>query len=289
MRHNSALNGAAVYTTPDTFLELTRVNGSYNSAVNNGGVVHASGSVSVHRSVFENNKAQVSGGVISIKDASHPCSVLQSNFSNNTAGSSGGAMQLVSSRCTVAGSSFKLNSAVFGGAMVHSGGDLERNSSLYITKTSFQGSEALGMGGVLSADGGSSTNISNCVINGSIARVGGGAFDIRDGVYLGLADTVVSYCKSILGGGLFLQSFSNTVVLTDRTLFFKNKADRGGVFFSVCDATCLVILRDSMMHSNSAPQGASALPSVCSATVIIVGTGTGGAMEIAGYHLLVTR
>ena len=163
-------NGGAIDLS-DIDIEIdknTQIIFSSNSAASSGGALYASQRTlgpTLMGVIFFNNTAEAGGAVffsaVGTNEYSssddyeiyYSSAFIECRFDGNSASSTGGAIHSIAGKDYVQGTSFKNNTANFGGAMRISGTTYIFNSSFVENKSSEKGGAAISIGGVNSMEG----------------------------------------------------------------------------------------------------------------------------------------
>ena len=162
----------------------------------------------VDNCTFENNTARTNSVIY--LDEFGIAQILNSIFKNNVATYSGGIISLDTSRsATVENCTFEGNSAIKGGAIFISSYDSSYRSNATIKDSIFTNNAANTYGGAISSTH-ANTVISNCEFNDNVAKNNGGA------IYSNTGRIEISNCEfnrnsGQYGGALLLKSDTNIV------------------------------------------------------------------------------
>ncbi|HYW72647.1 MAG TPA: choice-of-anchor Q domain-containing protein, partial [Pyrinomonadaceae bacterium] len=201
----SSSDGGAVYNTGALIISGTTVSGCL--AVQGGAVVNRTqnapfnfASATIADSTFDTNSAQTNGGAV-FNDQQSTLSVAGSTFKNNTAGNGGGIYQL-SGTATIVNSTFGGNNAT--GSLTSAGGGIYNVlGTLTVNSSTLKGNSADGFGGAIYNDTGTFT-LYNSILAGSLAGGDffeatpfvsnfGGSYDlIQDGSFLFFPNSIIA-------------------------------------------------------------------------------------------------
>ena len=211
-----------------------------------GGAMYIDGTstLSLHKSTFQNNTADESGGAVFIFLLSADNSVVEY-------GNMGSLYSSVSSNTShvFEATTFNNNRASNGGALYIYG------SSITISNCDFTNNEVERYGGAIVSFSGSEILLSHCQLLSNFAATDGGAISVNNGTTHIDNSNFVNNIANGNGGVLFVDNFS-TVTLMENCLFDNNSADGegGGVVFAQLESS---VLFDSceLMNNNGISGG----------------------------------
>ena len=246
--NNTARSGGVINMNQGSITKMSGSNFTYNIA-EVGGVLNAQhGEVLVKNSIFDYNRARLSGGAIYTDDSSST-SIFTTTFLNNTAENDGGAIGILDSTVKILeGSNFLKNTANDFGGVVYA-----QNSSITMSDAVFEYSISGRSGGVLSAKN-SSINISACSFTNNNASRKGGALTVYTNSHLMILNSTLIYnTASDSGGALYLAETSNSTI--DNSRFHYNIAkESGGAMFATIKS--VINITSSIFRNNTAKMGA---------------------------------
>lgn len=216
LQDGSADYGGAVYNNNGT-LTVTNSELKNNTASEDGGAIyHGNGALTVIDSIFSHNQSSQSAGGIFTNHGS--ATVLGSKFDHNSAGNSdnGGAINNYFANLVIEESTFKENSANYGGAIFTSQGPVTVTKSTFLTNTAdiYGGAISLytssGTVAILKAD--RDTFVANqAEYGGAIYNQGGNAVFITN-------STFYTNTGTTSGGAIFHSSYG-FMTITHSTLY----------------------------------------------------------------------
>ncbi len=245
--YTSGFGGAVLGDSNNGAINLTRVAMVDNTALGDGGAIHAAGTVNITMSTFAGNRAMGynpdfstnpvtgAGGALMITGAASKLMLTQSQFSANIASKSGGALFNNSATVTVADVAFNGNIANAAGGTGQGGGAIfnASNATLKLERTVFNGNlTPVGSGGALYNNlSAASVTIIESAFNGNIA--GNLGADGRGGAIYNEEDMQITRAtfngniaaKEGLGGAI-LNNRAAVLKLTNSS-FFANSAAQG--------------------------------------------------------------
>ena len=233
---NNTANFGGVMVTSGSTIDMDN-NAFINNVALYGAMVTYNDTFTIISTTFNNNSANISGGVmIMLGDSSF--TISNSTFSNNTAGYDGGVMSTFrDSSFTISNSTFSNNTAGGGGVMATSG-----DSSFTISNSTFSSNRADG-GGVMITSGDSSFTISNSTFTNNTAGSGG--------VMRTFDDTFTN--NTARHGGGVMRTFDDSSFTISNSTFSSNRADGGGVMITSDDSSFTI--SNSTFSSNRAGVG----------------------------------
>ena len=227
---------------------------SDNMAVS-GGVIHATDienniamiEIIISNSSFNNNKASLNGGVLSLTYLSTNTIMRNSIFCHNTAGSRGGVLSMIGSgnSASILSSNFSHNIAtIYGGvASLIYGGDL------LATNSSFDNNVADVNGGVFNCySSGNITVIGSYFVNNR-ADTGGGVVNIKNRSTLHISSSHFFKNVDIDLGAVVLAIDANVITIHSCN-FTNNSAIYGGVMIATLNNN--ITVSKSTFHGNRA-------------------------------------
>ena len=245
------LDGGAVYLNRSC-VTIRECEFSYNEADRNGGAIASNASSSVtpsssrfisnssttdggelntinratliENSIFMNNTAQGSGGVIYAEYYSTVKLTEDCVLINNSATGSGGVMLAkMESSLLVEDCTFRDNVARFGAVIL-----VTENSTCRINSSTFSGNQAMSRGGVICVEeSGTSAVIDNSSFTQNNADSYGGVADVQNGGDLLVTDS--SFDQNSANEGGVLDGYAMSHLKVYRSSFYKNMANMGGV------------------------------------------------------------
>ncbi|MBO6273752.1 hypothetical protein J6O48_13390, partial [bacterium] len=265
----SALEGGAIYNDSNATISLIK-SSKFNSisAKNSdkesdseslGGVIYNKGEINVIKSTFSNNSSGDKGGVIYNSDGKID---VQSSAFNGNYSAKGGVIYAIGGKVVDKKSNFKENYSQAGGAVfVKSGGDVELNSSTFISNKAYENvtkdgvtSQEYTSGGAIYVDEGKLTLNSVTFGNkkkkdkySNLAKMGSAIFNAGN---TKITKSNIFYHNSVYG------AIYNTKNLDiQRSIFTNNNALAGGVLYNKPDSSSSVNILGSTFTSNKATLG----------------------------------
>ncbi|MFA7659205.1 MAG: hypothetical protein WCY19_07210 [Candidatus Gastranaerophilaceae bacterium] len=248
--NNIAVNGGAIYISPNTSTTTTINNGTYsnNAATNFGGAIYnGTGTTNITGATFTDNGSltiggttykTISGGAI-YNGSGYALTLTDSTFSNNSATTSGGAIYN-DGTINISGSSFDDNAAASSGGAIYNNGTI---SSLGGTFTDNYASRG---GAVCNA--GTITEISNGTkFTNNTTPYGYGGAIYNSGEITSLGGTFKD--NSANGGGAIYNIGKITEVISGTTFQNNSAINKGGAIYNTNGGT--IKLGDADFTSNS--------------------------------------
>ncbi|MBE6823955.1 MAG: hypothetical protein E7513_01275 [Ruminococcaceae bacterium] len=259
---NSAVSGGAIYTSSDSYINMTNLvfdgnsaNFSTNNSGGNGGAVYISGStVTLDNVDFYNNSADNNAGGIYQGDCDLNIDST-CEFSGNSAGNHAGAIYLT----------YKTNAD-----------GSKDGSKLTATDVAFENNTAQA-GGAVSIRSACEAVMNNTLLKGNSVTADG--YDAYGGgaIYVGFGDLTLNNVNASgnnsVGYGGVVNSVGSTVNVVNG-IYENNSAASGGVFNATSNST--VTMEGTVMNKNKSTATSSD------------GTIGGGAVNITGGSLTVT-
>ncbi|MEM7119280.1 MAG: right-handed parallel beta-helix repeat-containing protein, partial [Chloroflexota bacterium] len=257
-----------------------------------GGAIASRGPLTIKRTTFINNRADIAGGAVH-QNPSSTIDVLIENsvFDNNhvTDGHSG-ALYVLDGNVTVRNSTFKNNSSSSGdaGAVL-----LQSSSSVLIENSEFSNNSADTLGGalrILGADNSNPLIIRSTEFNDNSADEHGGAIYATGSLTnLNISDSTFSGNAAELEGGAIYHKDGTFSI--ENSEFSNNRAGSlGGALLITNAATANpMVITSSQFNNNSADQNGGAIYTIFSFTNLNISSSTfsGNAAELKGgaiYH-----
>ncbi|MDO5852251.1 MAG: hypothetical protein Q4Q23_07175 [Methanobacteriaceae archaeon] len=121
--YNSALNGGVIYNNGG-IINISNINATNNNVTASGGFIYnQGGSIAINKSYFKGNTATIGGVIFNRNNSTYKFIIENSLFENNKATSTGGVIVTISkittdvSLITIKNSNFKNNTANYGGVI----------------------------------------------------------------------------------------------------------------------------------------------------------------------------
>ncbi len=262
---NHASNiGGAIYSQSKLFAR--NVTFRNNSAVENGGVLLGSESSTseISDSVIFDSRSR-KGGAILIRDNSS-ITLDRTLLNNNSATQSGGGVYVLDATATVRKTDFEENRAITGGSVF-----LEKNSTLHMTASSFKNDAASLSGGSIAATSNSTVSIVRTTFSNCSAATGGAAWLSNSSLTASRLQIRVSNAIQD-GGGIFV-NVSSTFFCSD-CVFRENRAGRHGgavAFDSDRPQSLALHLNECTFEKNQADLGGYLHRLIISVSICVLG------------------
>ena len=224
--------GGVLFIDKDSRIVINDCNFTQNSA-DVGGVLNLIRSNAfITNSMFRNNKATESGGVVYVEDDASVY-VQNGTFISNSA-KDGGVLSIsnenialnTESRVVISGSYFSNNIASNDGAVIISDGN-----GLTFTESTFNENEADDDGGVAYVRNNCTMKFMSCLFANNRVGDSGGAIYGRDYSDITIINTTIKNCRADdSGGGVYMREYSGAYI--ENSTFTYNSADNGGAVFA---------------------------------------------------------
>ncbi|TRX57686.1 T9SS type A sorting domain-containing protein [Fulvivirga sp. M361] len=235
------------------------IRGAHSSNARGGGL-SCIGKVRLIEIVFEDNQAQLGGGLYS----THDVILFRCTFRNNIATQSGGALFLGANnrrRWSITRSGFYNNSSDSWGGAIFVNSDNARLAldTLYINDVNISDNTADGLGGGLFVGRDTEMHMSNTAIvnNNALGSSGsGGGLHILSSAPIDINNTTISGNRSTSSaGGILLNRNSLAVKLDHVTIFNNESVTGGGLYFDASLPSERVQIQNTIIAGNRADDG----------------------------------
>ena len=219
--YSASSSGAVVNARLDSFVYITSVTFSSNTALS-GGAFYSGGSIfDIAGGAFSNNTAAESGGAIFI---THSTGILSGIFADgNTASGHGGFMLAAQSSFTIINSTISNNNAAYGGGLSVS------TSIFTFDNIYFADNSASSSGGALYLLNAGAFSVSNSTFTDNSALYGGAAYMVFASA--GIMNNVYVTSNTADNGAGFYMGSSRNININNGHFMFNEAAQSGGAFY----------------------------------------------------------
>ena len=260
--------GGVLLVLTEGFVEVNNHSTFSNNTAVNGGVIHATDSINhiaifdlnkpntnpglnfsinISNSIFNNNKASLNGGVLSLSYHSTNIAIRNSTFYHNSAGGRGGVISMSGSgnSVVISSSNFSHNIAIIFGGVISliNGGHIQVNNSF------FESNFVNVQGGVFDCYTNGNIEIYRSTFTSNSADIGGGVLNIKNGSKFNVKNSDFFNNTDTDLGALFLAVSGNNITI-DTCNFTQNSANYGGVLIATWNNS--VTVTNSIFHHNRA-------------------------------------
>lgn len=244
--NNTAVNGGVIHATSKLYISVYEFNTITHPVVNK--VMNATKVViSISNSTFNNNKANLYGGVLSLQGYHSNSTIRNSTFCYNNANDRGGVISMSGSgnSAVIASSNFSYNTATIYGGVI----SLMYGSSLCITNSFFENNFSGIVGGVLDCYTLGHITVHKSYFSNNAADIGGGVLNIKNGsTFLVENSEFFNNTDTDLGAVIYAVGGNNITI--DTCYFKQNSANYGGVLTAKLNVN--IIISNSILHHNRA-------------------------------------